>query len=381
VIGVVLAGGSGRRLLPLTMERPKPFLRFMGRALYEYSLEEFSEVSARLDEVILVVPPGHSARLPPGRYTVLEQKGKDIEGALSTAYSYLESREARGTVVVSFVGYISRPRGIIRQLIDLHYSSPTPVSLIAVPITTGAETYGFLTLRGGKASEFLWEPFKEEKSHGYVFAGVMALSMEALGLLASEGYSEGLSMLAGKGLVSASIWTGGWAEIGYPWDFLEAARIVLPRERIVSISEDSSIAPSAVITHGVVIDSGAVVEEGVVIRGPAYIGRRAVLSAGSVIGPYTVIEEGAYVGEVSVVKESIVMEGAHIGPHSLVERSIIGHDARIRGYMVARAGRPKGRDIATARLRKGESVGVVVAPRADVPFMRVCESGEVVGGV
>jgi Nucleoside-diphosphate-sugar pyrophosphorylase involved in lipopolysaccharide biosynthesis/translation initiation factor 2B, gamma/epsilon subunits (eIF-2Bgamma/eIF-2Bepsilon) len=55
MIGVVLAGGYGKRLLPLTVRAPKPFLELLGRQLFDYSVELLRQAEVR--DVIVIAPP------------------------------------------------------------------------------------------------------------------------------------------------------------------------------------------------------------------------------------------------------------------------------------------------------------------------------------
>lgn len=365
---IILAGGMGLRLRPLTREKPKAFLRLAGRRLYEYSLSYVEAAGIR--DVILVVPQGYSGFLEaPGNVTVVEQERPGIEGAISAGL-----REAGGEeVVLTFTGYLSWPPNIVSQAVDYYASSGYPLVMAVASVITGAETYGFVRLGiGGRVEGIQFDGSNNWLSgRGFVFAGVMVGDPGIISTLAS-GYEEGLNSAARKGLLGATVWSGRWLEIGYPWDLLRTPELVV-RPHATLLSEGSSIEGTAVIRGPVVVSDGAYIGDNTVVRGPAYIGRRARVEDGSIVGPRVIVDDGSVVKSGSVVRETVLMEGSEVGPKCIVEGSVLGEGSALSPFTYIEAGTPERlperlRGVLASSL--GEiRLGAIIAPRRRVdPF-------------
>ncbi|MCE4613134.1 MAG: NDP-sugar synthase [Desulfurococcales archaeon] len=374
---VILAGGMGFRLRPLTRDKPKAFLRLAGRRLYEYSLSYVETAGIR--DVILVVPQGYSGFLEaPGNVAVVEQEKPGIEGAISAGL-----REAGGEeVVLTFTGYLSWPPNIVSQVVNYYASSGYPLVMAVASVITGAETYGFVKLGIGSRVEDVQFDRREDwlSGRGFVFAGVMVGDPGVISTL-TTGYEDGLSVAARKGLVGATVWGGRWLEIGYPWDLLRAPELVV-RPHTTLLSGGSSIEGSAVIRGPVVVSDGAYIGDNTVIRGPAYIGKRARIEDGSVVGPRVIVDDGSVVGPGSVVRETVLMEGAEVGPKCVVEGSVVGEGASLSPFTYIEAGTPERlperlRGVLASSL--GEiRLGAIIAPRRRVEPYTVTGKGAMI---
>ncbi len=331
LIGFVLAGGYGKRLLPLTSRVPKPFLEILGRQLIDYSVELVREAGVK--DVIVIAPPGYMgyARPRDERVFVVEQRGVDIQGALRTAYEEANARGEREVLAV-YAGFISNPLTVAKVALEYYSTSGFPIVMALAPVATGLETYGFVTLDyRGAITNFMQtrEPSRSWLGgRGYVFAGVIVTDLEHLADASREPFEQSIARLASSGMVGGVVFPGRWTEIGYPWDLLDAVKILLPQNSI-TLSTSARVPRGAIASIGVVVDDGAVVEEGAIIIGPAYIGRKVEVRSGAVIKPFTSIEEGAIVEEGAVVSNSLIMKGARIGAHSEVRSSIVGEEAVI----------------------------------------------------
>ncbi|MCE4605515.1 MAG: NDP-sugar synthase [Desulfurococcales archaeon] len=374
---IVLAGGGGKRLYPLTKSTPKAYLTVGGRRLYSYTLDMLREARGSLDRVILVLPRGTSHMLGdvPEWVTAVEQRGEGVERALATG---LEALGGRGEVVVSFIGYIARPPTLVRHLLDYYSTSEYPLAVSVAPITSGLETFGFVKIgpRGNVESIQDTPGPQWMGGRGYVFAGALVGEYSFISRLADEGFTSGLGKMASRGLVGALTWTGEWIELSYPWDLLSLPALVASRT-MLTISGDAEVARSAVIRGPVVIERGASIGESSVVIGPAYIGDGVRVGESSVVGPNVSLENGASVGPLSVVRSTIAMEGARIGMQALVEGAILGPGSLIAHQAIVEPGKPKARYpwIVEALERAADlRLGAVLGPGARIG-VRGMESG------
>ncbi len=384
MMGFVLAGGYGKRLLPLTSRTPKPFMQLLGRQMIDYSVELLREAGA--GDIVVIVPPGmqNSVTNRGERIYVVEQRGADIMGALRTAYQELISRGGR-EAIISYTGFISDPPTMAKTALDFYSTSGFPIAISVASVGSGLETYGFVELDYRGAVTSFMRPRKTDKawlrSRGYVFAGIMVTDANGLAETSSGPFEETMARLVSKGLVGGVVWPGKWVEVGYPWDVLEAIKVLLP-SRGLRVSERANVSPLAVLGEGVIIDNEAVVEDGAVISGPAYIGRGAKVMSGAIVKPYTSIEEGATIGEGAVVANSVIMNGAQVGALSQVRSSVIGEGAIVEPGAHIIEGSPDKLPERLAWVSEyiGESVrlGAIVAPGASIRCCSVLGRGQVV---
>ena len=294
MIGFVLAGGYGKRLLPLTSRVPKPFIEVLGRQLIDYSVELLRQAGAK--DVIVIATPGYLQHAKPRdeRVSVVEQRGVDIQGALRTAYEEAAERGEK-EVIAAYAGFISNPQTIAKVALDYYSTSGFPLVIALAPVATGLETYGFVTLDYRGAVTNFMQPREPSKSwlggRGYVFAGVIVTDVNHLAELSSAPFEQAMASMASKGVIGGVVFPGRWAEIGYPWDLLDAIKVLLPQNSI-TLSSTSKVSRGSIASSGVIVDDGAVVEEGALVVGPAYIGREAEVRSGAVVKPFTSIEEG-----------------------------------------------------------------------------------------
>lgn len=377
VVGVVLAGGRGARLSPLSRRRAKPFMKLAGRRLYEYSLNELRYAGLR--DVVVVTRAEWAGMV--GGATVVVQEGEGVDAAFVAALRAAEKAGA-DAVLLSFTGFISSPPGLAAGVLEYYRSSGYPLVLGVVPVASGLETYGFVDLEAPDRVKLMKSPFDVapgEGRPGYVFAGVLAASLESL--REHAGFLEAVNSLARRGLAGAYVWSGEWVEIGYPWDLLLASEVVLGL-LYPKLSPSASVARTAVLQGKVVVEDGAVVEENAVIVGPAYVGRGARVGAGAVLKGPVIVEDGASIEENSVVESSIVMEESAVGPLVVVEYSIVGEGARVGPLSALQGSEPTE---LPERLRglvgllgKKIRLGAIVAPGSEVPARSHLAGGVIV---
>ncbi|RLI10655.1 hypothetical protein DRO33_05400, partial [Candidatus Bathyarchaeota archaeon] len=136
---VILAGGPGKHMEPLTEGFPKPLLRVAGVPLIEYAIRGLE--SAGATEYIVVVSDKHVAEYVEERLslksTIVEQSRQEIEGALADAAEYVSPGEH---FILAFSDIVAPPE-MYRQLVSTYSTSGATAALTVVPVVD-AETYG-----------------------------------------------------------------------------------------------------------------------------------------------------------------------------------------------------------------------------------------------
>jgi mannose-1-phosphate guanylyltransferase len=324
VQAVILAGGEGTRLRPLTSRVPKPVVTLVDRPFMAYMLEwlrRYGVTEAVLSCGFLasgvrdVLGDGdrYGLRL---RY-VEEPEPLGTAGALRHAGEHLDER------FLVLNGDILTDIDLGAQLAQ-HERTGAQATLALIAVEDPS-AYGMVRLDGdGSVLEFLEKPDEIGAGDQLVSAGAYVLERSVLDLIepgrAVSIEREIWPALIGNGLYG-HVASGYWLDIGTPERYLQGTFDIISGvvrtdghgdDGAPVIGEDCEIAPSAQIGPLVVLGDRVHVGE------DAAIDRAVVLA-------------GAQIGERCVVRDSIVAERAKIGPHTKLEDGVVvGEDANVR---------------------------------------------------
>ncbi len=321
---LVLVGGEGTRLRPLTATVPKPVVPLAGRPLISYMIDWLA--GHGVEEVILACGfladalretlgegGGHSPRL---RY-LTEPRPLGTGGAIRFAADLLGDRflALNGDVLSDLdLGALVREHEARK--------ARATIGLVAVE---DASTYGLVRARpGGEVTEFIEKPGTERPLEGEVNAGAYVLERSVLELIEPDRAvsieHDVFPRLVGEGLNAMPL-PGYWLDVGTPGRYLEATWDIL-EGRVRTGTEARA--------SGLLLDPSAQVDP------EASVGPRAVVSAGCRIAPgaqvrESVLLEGCEVGADAVVLDSLLSPGVWVGPGARLEGTVIGEDERVIG--------------------------------------------------
>ena len=321
---VLLVGGRGTRVWPLTHSTPKGLLPLAGVPFIELQFRLLAEVGVQ--EVILAVGTDHESEwrayaasvANPKVVVSVERTPLDTAGPVGAVRDRLDDRflVLNGDVVLE---------GQLAEFVAGAPDLPAVLSLVRVE-DTGA--YGVVvTSADGIVERFIEKPPAGTAPTDTVNAGMYLMKREVL-----ERYPHGrLSFehvvfpdLVRAGELGGFVIEGEWLDIGTNELYLAAHDAVAAgRSRLVQFS-DPTPDPWVWVEDGAVIESGAIVEEAVVLAGAtieagatvrrAVIGRGAVVEAGAVVGGASLVGENAVVG-----RGCEVLAGARIAPNARLE--------------------------------------------------------------
>ncbi|HEX5948131.1 MAG TPA: NDP-sugar synthase [Actinomycetota bacterium] len=329
---VVLVGGEGTRLRPLTETIPKPLVPFMNRPFLDHVLDHLAEHG--VDEVVCSSPyletvfhaflETREGRLPSVRW-ITETEPLGTAGAIAGALDLLD-----GTFL-ALNGDILTDMDL-GALVELHRAR-NAVATIALHRVEDARPFGLVEAeRDGRVLAFREKP--GEPVPGAINAGVYVLEPAALagvppGRMVSierETYPE---LIGGGAPVYSAVASGYWLDLGTPEAYLRAhadaldGRIAeyrgLSRPLLAPgarMEPGAAVGPYVVMAPGAVVAAGADVDTSVLHEGATVAGRARVRS--SILGP------GAAVGAGAVVRDAV-----------LAERARVGDGARLAGARVA----------------------------------------------
>ena len=328
---LVLAGGSGTRLRPITHTCAKQLVPVANKPVLFYGLEAIRD--AGIVEVGIVVgdtEPAIRAAVGSGRAFGLEVTYIRQSAPLGLAHAVRESREFLGDD--DFVMYLGDNFivGGITALVE-EFRASRPDAHIMLTQVADPRQFGVAELDSAGQLIGLEEKPRQPKSD-LALVGVYLFTSAIHGAVAGLEPSgrgeleitEAIQWLVSSGRkVTSTIISGYWKDTGNVADMLEVNRTVLESaERAVAGEVDAA----SELIGRVVVDAGARVS-GSRIVGPAIIGAGTEVT-GSYIGPFTSVAPGCTIAD-SEIEYSIVLEGASIRGVRRIEASLIGHDVEV----------------------------------------------------
>ena len=327
---VVLVGGEGTRLRPLTLTTPKQMLPVMEQPMIERVLGQLAahgieeavlSLGYRPDAFINAYPEGSAGGVRLS-YAV-EPEPLDTAGAIRFAADHAGIEETFVVVNGDVLTDLD-----ITALIDFHGDHGAEATISLTPVDDPS-SYGVVpTDSQGRVEAFIEKPPRDEVPTNLINAGTYVLEPQVLARI-PKGRRVSIERETFPSLVEArSLFALGsdvyWIDTGTPASYLRAHLDLLVGRR------DSVPAPGATVDSGVgdgVWVTGEVYTEGAVVTG-SLLASGARLEAGAVVGG-SVIGSGATVEDGATVLGSVMLPGSRVAARATVEGSIIGPGATI----------------------------------------------------
>ena len=328
---LVLSGGSGTRLRPITHTSAKQLVPVANKPVLFYGLEAIAE--AGVTDVGIIVgdtAPLIEAAVGDGSRFGLKVTYIRQQAPLGLAHAVLVARDFLGDD--DFVMYLGDNFivGGITGLVD-EFTAARPDAQIMLQKVSDPRSFGVAELDETGRVKNLEEKPKQPKSDlalvgVYLFTPVIHEAVASLkpSWRGELEITEAIQWLLDNGRkVNSTMITGYWKDTGNVTDMLEVNRLVLEGQEP---RLDGAVSDDCEIIGRVIVEAGATVT-GSRIVGPVIIGTGSRVS-GSYIGPFTAIDEGCAV-EDSEIEYSIVLSRASIRGVRRIEASLIGHDAEV----------------------------------------------------
>ena len=329
--GLILSGGKGTRLRPITHTSAKQLVPVANKPVLFYGIEAMA--AAGITEVGIIIAPetGEEIREAAGdgsrfgvRITYIEQ-----DAPLGLAHAVLTAERYLGDS--AFVMYLGDNllQGGIRDLVTA-FRSGTPDALILLTQVPDPENFGVAELRDEVVVRLVEKPPEPQTDLALVGVYMFTPAIhDAARAIRPSGRGEleitdAIQQLVDAGLrVEPHIVKGWWKDTGRLDDMLAANRLVLETidHRVEGELIDSKVDGRVVIEPGARLVRSAV-------RGPAVIGADARLSD-CYIGPYTAIGDGCVI-ENAEVEHSILLTGSSVRDLAgRMESSLLGRNVHI----------------------------------------------------
>jgi mannose-1-phosphate guanylyltransferase len=324
VQALILAGGEGTRLRPLTSTVPKPVVPLVDRPFISYMLEWLREHEVQ-DVIMSCGFLGGDVRRVLGDGSDLDIRLRYVEepkplgtgGALKFAEELLEDR------FLVLNGDVLTDIDLTAQLAQ-HERTSARATLALIPVEDPS-AYGLVRMRDdGSVSEFVEKPDGDEIDTGLINAGAYIIERDVLEMMAPAGTNISIErdvfpVLVGKGLFGFEA-SGYWLDIGTPARYLQATFDILEGNVTTDAGRRLSEAGGALI-------DGAHVQGRVVA--PALVGPGCTIAEGAIVGGRAVLGHGVTVAAGAHIESSVLLDGSSVGGRTTVSSSIIGPSAQV----------------------------------------------------
>lgn len=364
---VLMAGGSGTRLRPLTCDLPKPMVPILNRPIAEHIVNLLKRNG--INEVIATLhylPDVMRNYFQDGQefgvqmtYAVEEDQPLGTAGCVKNISDLLDDTflVISGDSVTDFD---------LQAAIQFHREKGSKATLVLTRVPNPIEFGVVITEEDGRISRFLEKPSTSEIFSDTVNTGTYILEPEVLDYLPENqesDFSKDLfPLLLDKGEpMYGYVADGYWCDVGHLEAYREAQYDALHRKVVVDYAYEET-SPGVWVGQNTQIDSTATIEAPVLIGNNCRIGARVTLEPGTVIG------DNVTVGNDADLKRPIVWNGA-----------IVGDEVHLRACSIARGARIDRR----AHALEGSVVGALstVGEEAQIsPGVRVWPSKQIESG-
>jgi glucose-1-phosphate thymidylyltransferase len=329
--GLILSGGKGTRLRPITHTSAKQLVPVANKPVLFYGIEAM--VAAGIVEIGIIIAPetgeeirtavGDGSRFGAAVTYVVQDAPSGLAHAVLTAEPYLGDE--------SFVMYLGDNllQGGITGLVE-SFRADQPDALILLTAVSDPENYGVAELEDGCVVRLVEKPVAPQSDLAlvgvYMFTAAIHGAARAIepSLRGELEITDAIQHLVDSGArVQPHIVRGWWKDTGRLADMLEANRLVLDtiETRIEGELVDSQI------DGRVVLEAGARLERSTV-RGPAIIGAGARLTD-AYVGPYTAIGKRCVIESAEVEHSILLADSSVRGLDGRMESSLLGRNVAI----------------------------------------------------
>ena len=332
--GVILSGGTGSRLRPITHTGPKQLVPVANRPVLEYAVEDLKEAGITEIGVIL----GNKGRdeiqklLGDGSKYGVEITYIVQGNPLGLAHAAGCARDFVGND--DFVMYLGDNilKSGVTDLVESFEAGDYGAG-IALQEVDDPQAFGIADVdEGGSVTELIEKP--NEPPTNLALIGMYVFSpavFDAIGDLEPSWRGEleitdAIQKLLEDGYeIDSHVVTGWWKDTGKPEDILEANRLVL---------EDNELNTAGVIEDGAETDGrieladSSVIEDGAVIRGPVSIAENTTIKSGTYVGPYTSIGANSTLENIHI-ENSVVIGDSTITANGRIVDSLLGRNANV----------------------------------------------------
>ena len=331
---ILLVGGKGTRLRPLTLHTPKPIVPIFNRPFLHYQIDLIRQIP-EIDEIIL------SLNYQPRRIEDVFGDGSALgikiryvvePAPLGTGGAVKFAAEDVTDSLVVFNGDVLTEVDLAAVL-HVHRSRQARATIVLTPVDNPT-AYGLVETDGAQnIQRFLEKPKPEDITTNYINAGIYVLEPSTFDRIPaatpwSIERSFFPSFIERRETFIAFPYDGYWIDIGTPQKYTQVHRDIMDGRY--------QTAPFAGQPPGYVFRADDVrVEDGAAIEGPAFLDEGVIVRAGARVGPYSVLGRGCQIEADARVDGAILWANGRVGQDAVVTDAIAGRNVHVgRGATV-----------------------------------------------
>lgn len=326
---VIMAGGEGSRLRPLTSLQPKPMVPVVNQPVMEHILglihhHGINDVVATLAFMPQVIQDyfGDGEEWGMRMSYALEETPLGTAGSVKNAEALLEGEPF---IVISGDALTDID---LTEIIKFHQEKGAAVTIALKSMPDPLEFGVVITDEDGRIERFLEKPSWGQVFSDTINTGIYVIEPEVLSHIPADKpfdfSSELFPLLMEKGYpLYGCVVEGYWCDIGSLDSYVDAHRDILDGKARVYV-------PGVETRERVWIDEGARIERGVTIGDKVVIGPNVTLREGAHIGDYTVLGDNCVIGNEASVSHSILWSDTFVGKHATVEGSVLCRKVDVR---------------------------------------------------
>ena len=341
---VVLAGGAGKRVFPLAVNKPKPMFKLLGKPLIQHVIEILK--GNGLEDFVVVI--GHNGEQIKDYFGDGKEFGVRIEytvqkdalgmaDALETARDLVEDNFFVVNADDLFEG------SLIEKMTRKFKEGNADIVLSCKPVEETWK-FGIIKIQKDRVTKLVEKPPRGREESNLAVIGVYLMTKRIFGYLektevSDHQYEDAIqSFIEDKNDVRAVSYDGFFAGYKYPWDLFRMNQFLMDAQiRKQTSEEDVYVSKSAKVEGNVWIRKGAKILDNASIKGPCYIGANSVIGNNCLVRGYTSIGDNCIVGFTSEVKDSLIGDNClfhmnYIGDSIISDNCLFGAGATTANF-------------------------------------------------
>ena len=326
---VIMAGGKGTRLRPLTCNKPKPMVPIVNRPMMEHIIYLLKKYDFKEVWITLFYLPE----------LIQNYFGDGSEFGMKINYSLEDSPLGTAGSVKKIIDNLNDTFLVIsgdaltdinlEAAIKFHKEKKAKATIVLTKVSNPLDYGVVIADQNGVVKRFLEKPGWGEVFSDTVNTGIYVLEPEIFNLFEAGkefDFSKDLfPMLMDKGeLIGGYVADGYWSDIGNLEQYRQAHYDVLTGKVKVSI-------PGREVRPGVWLGEAVEIDPKARIEGPVLLGDYCRVKAGAQVEDFTVVGNYGIINEGTSIKRGIVWNHCYLGPYSEIRGSILCHHAYLKG--------------------------------------------------
>jgi len=331
--GIILHGGQGTRLRPLTHTGPKQLLPIANKPMSQYALEDLCK--SGITDIAIVIGHEHSEK-------VKEFYGDGTKFGVKINYIFQDSPKGISHAIRLCKNFIGKDKFIVylgdnvlrTELVNYSkkFASSKAEAMILLCEVDDPSRFGVAELAGKKIKKITEKP--KNPISNLAVIGVYFLTPKIFDIIdklkpswrGELEITDALQMIIEGGFtIQYDTVTGWWKDTGTPDDILRANQLILD---MIGTKNQFNLNEGAKVQGNIVIGKNSTISRDSFVTGPVIIGEHCTIGPAARIGPYVSVGNNSVLKKCDV-ENSIIMDGCKINTKIHITDSIIAHGSEI----------------------------------------------------